>query len=440
MNRHVSWLARVAASAAVRRLVYMLIALVVAGVLSLFGTGKAHAQDYSACYTNSTANERCPDRQVAYEQALRAATELHNGDVNYPVRVDGPTGWSSGRVYYQGVYRTGFGAKSLSRHWYASSECPAGNVWNDDIKECAPTECQDAPDYGNAMAASLYMCNNGCRYEQKTVGVSVCLGGAGDPIQCMGTWKPTGGACKANDKPPTPWDDQQETCRSTDETGSHSECVKPNGNHCVTSAKGAVLCWKPNEQGPRMTTDGTVGADRKIAPDTPTPPPNMKDPTQTTTTTTTINNTTYSTSTFTGTGNNGGQGNTGEGGKNVGGTGDPKGEGEGGDGEGGEDEDGAGDAGSGVGTLYEGEGKTLAGVYDNFKTQLEAAPLISSGTDFLTVSVSSSCPTFSVPETAFWSAMEFSYHCTGPLADALALGAYLLLAIAAYTAFKIGFG
>jgi hypothetical protein len=35
--------------------------------------------------------------------------------------------------------------------------------------------------------------------------------------------------------------------------------------------------------------------------------------------------------------------------------------------------------------------------------------------------------------------MSFDYHCSGPLANALELGGWLILALAAFAAFKIAF-
>jgi len=46
---------------------------------------------------------------------------------------------------------------------------------------------------------------------------------------------------------------------------------------------------------------------------------------------------------------------------------------------------------------------------------------------------------WTVPATEFWDTLTFSAHCSGELADALFLGGFLALAIAARTAFKVGF-
>ena len=102
--------------------------------------------------------------------------------------------------------------------------------------------------------------------------------------------------------------------------------MKPNGQHCITSAAGRSLCYNLNDTGHRNTADGKLGTDRQPAPGTNTPPSSMKDPTPVGSSSTTINNTTYNTTTYEGSGSNGGQSNPGDGGKDDGPGGDKEGE------------------------------------------------------------------------------------------------------------------
>ncbi|HWK52880.1 MAG TPA: hypothetical protein VNR18_00785 [Hyphomicrobiales bacterium] len=442
MNRHASWLARVAASAAVRRLVYLAIAAVIAAVLSFVPTGKAQAQ--SGCYGYNNIDYECPNREIAYVRAQESVAEYI---VSIGRVVQSKDGWSNldcdaTRCRIVGNATATNGVKWRStRSWAKASECPAGNAWNDEFKQCAPSQCADAPDHGGAMAKSFNMCKDGCRYEQAAPGgVNVCMGSGAD-MTCMATnWKATGARCEPNDKPPQAFDPNQETCRSLGGgAGSYAECVKPNGDHCVTSASGAVLCWKPSDIGDRITTDGKVGGDREVAPATPTPPENMSDPTQVTTTTTTIGGTTYNTSIYNGTGNNGGQGNVGEGGKNTGGTGDPKGEGEGGNGKGeGEGDNDWGTPGAGVGDQYQGTDKTVGSVYGTFKGRVEGSPLVGAATGFFSgCSGGGSCPSETWDGGDYAGQHDLSALCSGALSSLLAYAGWVCLAGMGAVGFRI---
>lgn len=248
------------------------------------------------------------------------------------------------------------------------------------------------------------------------------------------TWTPTGAAC-TTDSVLKPHDATKSVCQSTG--AAFKECVKPDGSHCVTGAKGSVLCWQPGETGQRAVEDGSLAADRQKAPTTPAISTSITSPTTVGTTTTTINHTTYNTVTATGTGNTGGQGNTGTGGRTGNGTGTSDGTGQGtGDGEGeGSDDD--GNAGPGLGDLYEASDDTAESVLSGFYDEVSATPIVESVTGFMQVSGSGSCPAFNVPATAYWQAMTYSAHCEGAFLAFLQAMGWVIFAMASYVAVKI---
>jgi hypothetical protein len=323
--------------------------------------------------------------------------------------------------------------------WDASAECPSPATWDETSHTCkAPNNCPaKAPLIGvYAKGGDGTICSDGCEF-QTGGGVGITLGGN---TYSSGSWTPSGNACSANSKPPSvPFDPSKPVCVSNGE--SYATCVQPDGTHCVSSPSGAQLCWKPGETGPRITTDGTLGGNHQPA-NTPTPPPdNQVGPVDksTTTTTTTINNvTTTTTTTITsGTGNTGGQANTGTGGTDSKGgkpTGNPT---AGGSGDG-KDGNGTGTAVSGFGTgLYTKTQDTIPSVYAEFKTAVQNAPIIHAADSFFSYSGGGACPVFTVPATAYWQTLTFDYLCKSPLSTLLQFGGYMVLAVAAFKAFKI---
>lgn len=333
------------------------------------------------------------------------------------------------------------GAESSKNHkmegWPYVAECPNGGVWDEALQKCA-TECQNRPAISNrATRDAVAFCHDGCAYtpapSSGTEEVdSVCFNTADvlKPAFCGAkSWVPNGASCPT-ESPDEPWNENEDTCRSTG--GGFYECVDEKGNHCVTGAKGTTMCWGPSETGSKTNPDGTEGATRTPDPTQPTPPPNMENPTPSGPPgSTTINNNTYNSGGYNGSGNTGGQG-PGTSGPGQGGSG-----GNGGNDDG--EEDGPGAPGGGVGTLYEGNGKTMGEVVGAFQTRIANAPVATATTQFLSVSLSGSCPTWTLEESAFWPAMVMDLHCGGALGDALESGSYLLLAMAAFAAFRIAF-
>jgi len=323
------WFVRVFASAVVRRVAYVLVALVLAWV----GMGKAHAQQVDDARCMGSAQEGA----IASPQPLCSSQQLAYENTGNWLRINRPTQWNgvitgpacigNGRYCR---YMTSIGGAYIDVRYYDSQgPCPGGGVWNDATKKCDVACANRATDGSASFDDSLLVgnyCKDGCVY-----GVVLGAGETGTFKRVGGRAfvsgaKPTGSSC-TTDTPTAIYDPDKPVCVSTG--GGYSECVKPNGQHCVTSAAGRSLCWNPGDTGERITTDGTLGGDREKVPTTPTPPSNQNDPTTAVESTTNVNGQDYNTIITTGTGAGPGQPNTG-----VPGDGDGNGEGEGDDDEG----------------------------------------------------------------------------------------------------------
>lgn len=285
--------------------------------------------------------------------------------------------------------------------------------------EPPPNECATAPSLGPSFVlGTTSVCSGGCQYEMNEPGgIQICLGEGSSMYCSASSWKATGNECTASDKPPQgEFDPNKATCASRP---GMTECVKPNGEHCVTGAAGSTLCWTPDLTGPRMTADGTYAGDREVAPATPTPPPNQAESAQIASSQTTINGNTYNTTTWSGTGNTGGQSNTG-GGQDSGVGGDGSGNGDDGSGDG---------AGPGVGELYTGTGDTVSSVFAKFKTEVQGAPLLNSASNFLGgCSGGGQCPNETWDGGEWAGKHDLSALCTGALASLLGFAGWVMMA------------
>lgn len=297
------------------------------------------------------------------------------------------------------------------------------------------------------------MCDNGCKMMPAANGSNVGVGlGSNPSFYTYGTsgWAATGGVCTKND-----------TGEISDDTGGGNDgqqcvkqdnltqCQKPDGRHCAVASSGKEFCWEPTEHG--IKTSGNEAASKvpagKDAKPPPVPPKNggewekiaeslvtisEKVGGTTNTTNSTVNNYTssYGSQGSGAAGNGGaGQGNGGSGDGSGSGSGNGNG---GGDGDG--DGDGPGGTGEGVGDLYSKSDKTVASVFATFKTRVAESPLIAAVQDFFTVSVGGSCPTFTVPASAYWQSMTYDGHCSGNFLAALRAIGWVLMAVAALAA------
>ncbi|MGR4896959.1 hypothetical protein ACIPR8_16985 [Stenotrophomonas sp. LARHCG68] len=411
----------------------ILCAVLLAVGLMAIPSGEAAAQDYSACYDRrlSGSPEVCPDQGTAYQQALVLANYFLSsgcaGIGGSSLSIGNTSVDESGRlirIYVKWV-STGANVCSADRRWVAG-------------KSCAQSADMVNVSYQTTAGGT---CSGGCEY--------VPVVGAGETFRNVtlkgvsftraSRMAPNGGVCSIADYSP-PSTGGEDQCI---EDGTLTQCVKSDGTICT--GKNKQFCFKPGESGIKTSGNEAAsnipeGKDSKLP---PVPPANGGDWEKiadalvsisetkggtTTTNNSTINN--YNSSY--GSSGSGASGN-GASGESNGGSGDGSGSGSG-DGEGGGDGNDPGGAGSGVGTLYEGTGDTVAGVFDQFKARVGNSPLIAATRDFFTVHGGGSCPVFTVPASTYWESMTYDGHCSGDFLAALKSIGWVLMAIAALAA------
>lgn len=297
-----NWVVRLVASTLIRRLTV----LALLAVLAWAGMGRAEAAcGYLEECTYSQAVATCEAYKASEAQAGRPRTDCAYN----PTDGNCPGKGSIGNVRISG---------GDTQWWCLTVAKPEKN-------------CSAEPPLNAMGMLSGPACVGGCTY---MAGPNNRTFDSSDPsaITFADSWLPTGATCTASEPEQKPYDPNKPVCNKRPGT-NYIECVDPEGNHCVTSARGTRMCWGPGHEGDRNSSDGKDGANRKKAPNLPTIPTIVADPTPAgPATPTIINNTTYNTQSWTGTGTNGaGQGNTGDGGKDGGDGGDGGEEGEEGD-------------------------------------------------------------------------------------------------------------
>lgn len=92
-----------------------------------------------------------------------------------------------------------------------------------------------------------------------------------------------------------------------------------------------------------------------------------------------------------------------------------------------------------TGALYSAGVDTPGSVYENFKARVASSPLISAASGFFTVSASGSCPTWHIPGNQYWgqAGFDFAFFCDSGILAILALAGWVVLAVAAFSAFRI---
>lgn len=351
MRRPFDWRGFVA-RAAVRRVVYIVVGLIIAAAMSWVSPAHAALCGYPSkneAYTQAGGAITYATQSEA-AAACKAAPAFHTTPSGGVIRVmrfqacelaPPTTGGFIARYANSGeridsnggcqpMPNSGSTTDSING-WRFTSGCPANAPWDPVTATCKPPKnCAARPNYGGAMVSGASeFCHDGCAYTNAAE-VSVCLG-EGSAMVCPGaSWKPTGAECSSGPAP-LPYDTNRDTCERKP-GATHFQCVKPSGETCVTSAKGNRFCWRPGESGDRMTADGSEGATKGPGTQQQAPPPSMTDPqpqgTSTTTTTTNNSSTVNATTVFAGSGNTGGQSNVGPGGRDTG-TGQGEGEGDG---------------------------------------------------------------------------------------------------------------
>lgn len=426
MNR---WLVKQFGRALVRRVAF----IVVAALLAVLGMG------------NARADSRAPDIQTASawcEESAAAASTHYGRDTKciheQPLLrfeceyLSSDGSWKSCRYFdpNQGSYGT-----NEARHGYPrGGACPDPQQWNHVKKKCVdPSECLLMAPLGNSnIPGGFGACKDGCAFSSGKP-VTVSFGDPGKEFTHTKGWKPTGNVCTPDDKAPS----YDAECQDIGIAGQ-TVCVLPDGRYCPSTSTDRSICWTPGETGEK--TDHNF-LQKTNAGDTPIPPSfnlesgdtlsqsgeplttTVTSNTTTTTTTTTNYNTEYGTNV--GDKNQGGEGGSGSGSGN-------------GDGSGDGDGDGPGGVGDGVGSLYEGSDKTVEGVMSDFRSQAMNSTLFGSITGFMgDCAFGGTCPVWSYDGGEYMGKVTFDGLCSGSMQSLFSYGGFIVMALAAFAAFRV---
>lgn len=428
----------------------LMLLVLLLGVLAVAPVQAGHYDTDVAPCTNTYSQKLCASKAEA------EANLYYTADTHHPVYAcegeaagtyrewSGVANVADRRVYRE--WRCGSGAWNVDGGTWAQwpDTCAGGATYNPATGECSSNACASAPsitgsvDAGSGAPAHVFdVCHNSCKFYAGA--------GAEAGTKFTGTFYPypAGVACTVGPEfNPGPADG--ETCIPT---GNLSTCYRvSDGSLCAVTPRGAKACWKPGEQGAKVSPDQAEALSK--TPQGQTPP--SVDPLKPAETQDVGEHSADSA------GNPGsspqvivysnqtGQAGTGTTGSTSTGTGTgtaPSGNGSGSGSGSGDDPSGAGDAGDGTSSsdLYTPTEKTYGTVWENFKDQVTEAPIINAAGNFLTVEVpGGSCPAFDVAAVEpYLPALHFDAHCSGPFALALAGAGWLILLGAAYGAFKI---
>lgn len=261
--------------------------------------------------------------------------------------------------------------------------------------------------------------------------------------------RPTGKTCDAS-KPGS------SSARKTDEdhcqtSGSLTQCVSSNGQHCATSARGNKYCWGVKESGSQTSPDHNevaIKSPSDVSISAPSSPPadggkwqvtaqdhlSTKDnggaSTDYSVTTLSSTGSSSSQSHHAGQGDGGGTGSSGNGNASQGG-------GQDGQGDGGQDDSSNAGSGAAMGHLYTKSGKTMESVISAFKAQVSSTELVSSIKGFMSVPGGGVCPVFTLPATAYWDTLTLDIQCSSAFQALLRACGAVILAIASYCAIRI---
>lgn len=193
-----------------RRIAFVLVAVLLAWLG--FG-GNVHAQDYSQCESrqaSSNVNEAyCPSREKALEQATayrdyiiaQSPTTLESSGACVH-STGGTAPYAFGR--YNCYYRSkpgGVTAGATTRRYLQSSECPAGQSWNQGAQKC-DIPCSSKPPLSGGYwqgtnSAGDTICTDGCKFQGDGTGVGFKVD---DVMGWYYTgWSPTGETCSVSE-------------------------------------------------------------------------------------------------------------------------------------------------------------------------------------------------------------------------------------------------
>jgi len=322
---------------------------------------------------------------------------------------------------------------------------PGGSFWNltsymnrvefyfDTTKSCASQPAlQNVRVQGNAGA-----CSGGCGFAVDTSGTWDVVTVGGVTITKASKMSPTGQACTVGDGvggPSSPLGDQERCVQ----TGTLTQCVRADGKTCATASTGKQFCWSPGESGVKTAESGNQAATKSpegAQINAPKDPPanggdwSVSGQGQVTSSSNGGASTTSNITTFDSTYGKDGTGK---------GDGTGSGSGSGGSGDGGDDGD-DDDPGAGAerSKLYTKSEKTVSSVLDQFMGSVQQTRIVGGISTFMTLPGGGSCPVFSIPGTKWWSAMNYSGHCSGDFLVFLQACGFVILAIAAYFAIRI---
>lgn len=99
----------------------------------------------------------------------------------------------------------------------------------------------------------------------------------------------------------------------------------------------------------------------------------------------------------------------------------------------------AGQASGVVGTLYQASGDSIGQEYSSFKAQVSSSPLISAASGFFAFTPSGSCPTWHIPGNKYWgeAGFDFTFFCDPAILAILQAAGLIVLAVGAFSAFRI---
>lgn len=320
-------LARMFANAFVRRIAYAVAALVLGALASLFTAGQARAQACVPSPLSSTLSvnmiEQHASRGAAIARCEAIGRAFPNIDQSNSYGVFAGCVLGPGLNHYKLKYDLHYKANCAARndstqygiHSWAAT-CPDGGEWRDDLKRCFDeTECTSRNGAANGFPDTPQpkpfesLCLDGCTYKMDPNGgqCTKVAGGAPDAKICFGSFQFSGQSCALPPDvgQPDPNDGKEaggEVCKPTGD--GLKMCVDPSGKECLSTPKGAMVCWGVGEVGSKVT--GNEQQTRGPGTTEPTPPPPTPpetfDPAQkgpATTTTTTTNNTTTTVTTVT---------------------------------------------------------------------------------------------------------------------------------------------
>lgn len=254
-----NWLARIFASAVVRKLAFLFVAL----VLGWLGIGSASAQETFPDCTRTVSGAQCPDQTSAYAaaravtvaRAKNAGHDTSNGLVC--LKSQAVTSVTFGWVhpsYASCAAGAGYGLYNTYRSWPVGAVCPAGTTWSALTETCFNSQrCFDmAPSSSGSISATANSaCVDGCAFGPPPGEGATTLSFNGSAfVSLTKGWVATGGEC-ASGSPPV---SEQQQCLPLG--SGQTACVKPDGQHCHTASTGRQICWKPGETGEK--TDGPI--------------------------------------------------------------------------------------------------------------------------------------------------------------------------------------